>query len=383
MTNTSSDEALAGQSAEAVTLLITGEMNIQDRPNPVSAFAGIMSILRSADVLFGHLEGPFCPPSNDPSVPDIPHKDGWRHSDPHLVSALVAAGYDAVGCASNVSYPPRAALNSRRVLEEAGIAACGVGENLVEARRPAIVTRGGVRFGFLSYTSVFWPWGHAADASMPGVATLKATTAYQPGRRALEMPGAPPIVVTAVDPAELQAMEEDVRRLRTEVDVVVLSCHWGVSSSDRPMDYQRQIAHAAIDAGADLIIGHHPHVVQAVEFCQGRPIFYSLGNFVFDWPKMRGRHLDGLLVKIEVRSKAIVGVSFVPVRRNANNLVEPLDPGAGSGLQIVNRVRALSDHSVQITAEGSTVRVTSAQSPPSGITQRASTGQPSIATSIT
>ena len=163
-----------------------------------------------------------------------------------------------------------------------------MGINLEEARRPALVERAGVRLGFLSYTSVFWPVGHAAGRDAPGVATIKATTAYQPGPRALEMPGAPPVIVTTPDPSELEAMEMDVKNLRNRVDIVVVSCHWGVSGSNQVLDYQHAIGRAAISAGADIVIGHHPHVVQGIELWQGRPIFYSLGNFVFDWDRMRG-----------------------------------------------------------------------------------------------
>ncbi len=96
-------------------------------------------------------------------------------------------------------------------------------------------------------------------------------------------PGAEPITIPSPTRAELEAMREDVRALRTKADLVILSCHWGVSSKEEPVAYQKEIAHAAIDAGADMVFGHHPHVVQAGEIYRGKPVFYSLGNFVFDW----------------------------------------------------------------------------------------------------
>lgn len=341
---------------DEVTLMMVGDVNIQKRSDPAGAFAGVSETLRQADVLFGQLEGPLSAPSSDPSHPDIPHKAGWQHSDPEMVEGLVAAGFSAVSCASNVTYGERAALDTLDTLDTAKIERCGVGRNLAEAHLPAIVERGGVRFGFLSYTSVFWPIGHAAGPDTPGVATIKATTAYQPGPRTLEMPGTPPIVVTNPDPDELARMEEDVRGLREQVDILVASCHWGVAGSEEVADYQRIIGRAAIDAGADLVLGHHPHVLQEVEVWEGCPIFYSTGNFAFDWDEMRGKDLDGILVHCVVRDRKLEGVSFVPARRNDENLIELLALDGEPGREIVERVRNLSASSgTRLTVTGEEV----------------------------
>ena len=168
--------------AADTTLLLVGDTNIQLRDQPADAFAHVLPTLRDVDVLFGQLEGPLSPPSQDPAVPDIPHKERWRHSDPRMVEALVAAGFDAVACASNVCFPPKAALTSLATLDAAGIGHCGAGATLAAARAPAIVHKGPVTFGFLSYTSVFWHVGHAATATTPGCATVKIHTGYQPDR---------------------------------------------------------------------------------------------------------------------------------------------------------------------------------------------------------
>jgi len=336
------------------TLLIVGDTNLQGRSNPSEAFQHVLPVLQGADVRFGHLEGLLSTPSPDPLAPDIPHKDGWRHSHPGMVTGFAA--FDVLCCASNVSYGASAVLETITTLDAAGIAFCGIGRNVSEARRPATLERQGVRFGFLSYTSVFWPVSHAAGPSTPGVATVRASTAYQPGRRALEMPGAPPLVLTTPDPGELRALGEDVSRLREGVDVLVVSCHWGVSGSFEVADYQRAVGRAAIQAGADVVVGHHPHVVQGVEVYQGKPIFYSLGNFAFDWPKMRGRALDGLLVRCTVTGRALSSVSFVPVRRNQDNLVEVCSPERTVGRATVERVKALSEENgTKFSVEGAEV----------------------------
>jgi poly-gamma-glutamate capsule biosynthesis protein CapA/YwtB (metallophosphatase superfamily) len=324
------------------TLLILGDTNIQNRPDPYSAFANVREMLSSADVVFGQLEGPLAEPSANPAQPDIPHKAGWRHSGAKVGPALKKAGYVGVSCASNVAYPASAAVASVKALDAVGILHCGVGETLAEARRPVIIEKNGVRFGFLSYTSVFWPSNHAASTNSPGCATIKAHAAYEPGPRALEMPGAEPITHTFADPAELEAMREDVRALRTKVDLVILSCHWGVSSKDEPVAYQREIARAAIDVGADMVFGHHPHVVQAGEIYQGKPIFYSLGNFVFDWDVMRGRHLDGLALRCSIAGKKISRIELVPVRRNEHNDICAHGEDTAVGREILNRFERLS-----------------------------------------
>ncbi|HEY4202507.1 MAG TPA: CapA family protein [Devosiaceae bacterium] len=316
-------------------LLIVGDTNIQERADPNSAFAKVKDLLASAQIIFAHLEGPLAEPSRDPLAPDIPHKPGWKHSGKAMAGALKAAGYDGVSCASNVSFPAPAAVRSVEVLDEIGLKHCGVGRTLAAAREPVIIEKAGLKLGFLSYTSVFWPTDHAASATEPGCATIKAYSAYQPGPRALEMPGAEPITRTFADQVELEAMREDVRKLRPKVDLVILSCHWGVSGRGEPVEYQREIAHAALDTGADMVFGHHPHVVQGSEVYKGKPIFYSVGNFVFDWDIMRGKHLDGIALKVAIDGKKITAIEVVPVRRDADNDIAVLARDSAGGREIL------------------------------------------------
>lgn len=338
MTETRAHSSSPNYQDEPLVLMIAGDTNLQDRAEPAGAFARILPTLREADLLVGHLEGPLSAPSADPAQPDVPHKALWRHSEPRMVEGLRAANFAALSCASNVTYPPRAALDTLAVLEEAGIGHAGIGRNSEEARRGTVVACRGVKVGLLSYSSVFWPVGHAAGDDSPGIATIRAHTAYQPDRRALEMPGAPPRVVTFCDDEELTAMTEDVRRLHAQADLVLLSCHWGVSSSTEVMAYQREIARAAIEAGVDLVFGHHPHVIQEIEVYRGKPIFYSLGNFAFDWPKMRGRNLDGLLLRCLIQGGFLREVAILPVRRDKDNLIAPLDPNEPESQALITGV---------------------------------------------
>src|SRR5690606_7312001 len=149
-----------------------------------------------------------------------------------------------------------------------------------------------------------------------GVATIGATTAYQPSPRLVEMPGALPTVLTFVKPPDLAALRQRIQALRSNVDLVVASFHWGVSDFQETQDYQQELARAAIDSGADVVIGHHPHMVQRIEVYSGKPIFYSLGNFVFGWERMN-RAWTGLLARVHISAeRRVESVTASFVRRD-------------------------------------------------------------------
>jgi poly-gamma-glutamate synthesis protein (capsule biosynthesis protein) len=246
------------------------------------------------------------------------------------------------------------------VAQTIGIEVCGIGKNVKEAREPAVAINGAFKIAMLSRTSVFWPHLVPATEAKPGAATVRAYNSYQPGRRALEMPGAAPIIITWPDEAELEALIEDIRKAKKAADCVVLSMHWGVSSSTEIQDYQRTIAHAAIDAGASLIFGHHPHVVCPLEVYRGVPIFYSLGNFAFDWEKARNRILDGIVLEAEWNpdSTSVKQVTVTPVRRGEDNLIDELPDGAPEAIKtrdfLLDTAR-LSDSSILEISDNSVI----------------------------
>ena len=327
--------------AESITLLLMGDTNIQNRADPGNAYQYVLPTLQAADLRFTNLEGPLAGTSKDPRLPDIPHKSRWTHSEPEMVQGLVAAGIDVVGVANNVTYPWQALLRSLEVLDANGIKHTGGGLDLEEAHQPVIVEREGVRFGFIQYTATYWPFQHAAGPETPGAATVQVDTYYKPPPQVLDKPGQPPLILTIPDPASLQRMVDDIRRLRRSADVVVASYHWGVSNTTEMVEFQRTIGRAAIDAGADIVMGHGPHVFQPVEVWKGRPIFYSLANFVFDWEIMR-KAPDGLLVRVAVQDGRLARVAAVPLRRNADKDPVLLDPNEGVGQELYQQLVALS-----------------------------------------
>ena len=200
---------------------------------------------------------------------------------PEMAKIFTDCGFDAATIANNHMYDfgPDALLDTRALLLEKGIAVTGAGRDLDEARQPAIVERKGIKVGFLGYCSVIPEGGEAAPGKV-GIAPLRVVASYE-GRG----PHAPARVVTRPHDGDMRNILDDIAALRRQVDIVVVAFHWGVIWVPRVIaDYQVTAAHAAIDAGADLILGHHAHVPKAIETYKGKAIFYSLSNFCMTKP---------------------------------------------------------------------------------------------------
>ena len=316
------------------TLILTGDIHLGHVVDPAEPFALVRDTLAGADVVFGNLEGCFY----DPSV-TVDYKPGWHHVGPEPAPALQHGGFHALGCANNVTFGAEAVMATVALLDDMGIAHTGAGADRDAARAPAIVERDGVRFGFLQYTSVFWPLDHEASDKNPGVAAILAHTAYRPNPRIAEMPGGPPIVVTWPDAEYLDAFTRDVEALRERVDFLVASFHWGISGSVQTADYQVAIAHAAVDSGADVVMGHGPHEIQAVEIYGGRPILYSLGNFFFGEEPLYD--FVGMTAFVEIEDGNAVEVRCAPVRPNSRSQTRLRsfddEPEAGRSLETLSR----------------------------------------------
>jgi poly-gamma-glutamate synthesis protein (capsule biosynthesis protein) len=302
-------------------LLLTGDVNLMNVDDPRVPFARVAAPLRAADLLFGNLECCLYSPPAERSLAD----EGF-YAPPAAGEALTLAGYHAIGTANNVNYGPAAIGHSLRELDRLGIAHTGSGANRAAAYAPAIVERKGMRFGLLQRTSVYWPTNHEAGEHAAGVAVIRGHTAYQlplhktrPEVPPANRPGVPPVIVTWADPQYLARFREEVAALRRQVDVVIASHHWGLYQE--VLEYMREIAHAAIDAGADVVVGHGPHFVLPVEFYQGRPIFYGMGNFSFHTGHGGRKHGDwvGLLARVLLEERAIKRVALSFVRHNDRN----------------------------------------------------------------
>ena len=304
------------------SLILVGDVNLMNVDDPAVPFARLGEAFAGADLIFGNLECLLYDPPDGHSV----EQEGF-FADPAVAGeALRLAGFAAVGLANNVNYGAAAILGSIEHLDRLGICHTGAGANLAAARAPAIVERAGMRVGFLQRSSVYWPTNHEAGERAAGIAALRAHTAYQvpahktrPEIPPMNRPGIPPIVVTWPDRDYLAAFAADIATLRQNADIVVASCHWGLG--EEVLDYMVDIAHAAIDAGADIVIGHGPHYSLPVEAYKGKPIFYGLGSFSFHTGHGGRRHGDwiGMMARVETERGRVAGASFRFIRHNDRN----------------------------------------------------------------
>jgi poly-gamma-glutamate capsule biosynthesis protein CapA/YwtB (metallophosphatase superfamily) len=305
------------------TLFLTGDVNLMKITDPGVPFRLVAPMFKQAAVVFSNLESCFYDPPGDY---DVIGTEGFYAPPGPGGEALKVGGIQAVGNANNVNYGEAAIKASNKRLDEVGIAHCGSGNNLAEASKPVIIERNGVRFGFLQRTSVYWPKNHEATRKLTGVAVIRAHTAYQlplhsspPGIPTCNRPGVPPIILTWADPDYLARFKEDVAALRKQADIVVASCHWGLVGE--VLAYMTEIAHAAIDAGADIVMGHGPPVSLPVGVYKGKAIFYGLGCFSFHTGHGGKKFGDwlGMMVRATVENKQISRVAFQFVRHNELN----------------------------------------------------------------
>ncbi len=345
------------QSPETQSIILLGDNNFQHREKPEEAFKYLLPTLANASFRFLNLEGPFAGGTADTTKSDIPHKN-WRYSNPDQVAALVAAKIDAVGVANNVTYPWQAFMRSKQVLDSAGILFAGGGENLENAHRPVILEKDGLKVGFMQYAATVFPYDHAATSDQPGIAEIKVYTAYQPPKN-LDKPGQPPIVITWMDEASKNHMIDDIQKLRKKVDIVIVSYHWGVSGTHEPVSYQSEIGRAVIDAGADIVFGHGPHKYQKIEIHNGKPIFHSLGQAVFDDLRndRKDRHREGLLVHVSVADKKVTSVSIVPTWREDDNFVRLYDPSEGKGKELFKCLNSVNEGGADLQVVGKEIIV--------------------------
>jgi poly-gamma-glutamate capsule biosynthesis protein CapA/YwtB (metallophosphatase superfamily) len=249
------------------------------RDDPASIFAATAASLRAADVCFGQME---CPISL--SGTPAPGARLAMRTTPDVGPALKAAGFACMSVAGNhaLDFGAEALADTLDHLGNAGIAISGAGPNLAAARAPAVITTGGKRVALIARSSIL-PAGYAADASRPGCAPMRAHTHYEQIEH--DQPGTPPRILTFADQGDLAALCADIAAAREAADVVLVSLHWGIHFVRASVaDYQREVARAVIAAGADAVLGHHPHLLKGVEFIAGKPVFYSLGNFAIEQP---------------------------------------------------------------------------------------------------
>jgi poly-gamma-glutamate synthesis protein (capsule biosynthesis protein) len=343
----------------ALKMILTGDVNLMKVTDPKVPFALIGDELRRADVVFSNLE---CCLVETPAGHSLGNEGFF--ADPKVGGeALKLSGVHAVGIANNVHYGEANIKGTIAQLDALGIPHSGAGADLAAASAPVIIERGGVRFGFLQRSSVYWPTNHEARKEAAGIAVIRGHTAYHvpvfktradvpPANR----PGIPPEVVTWADAGYLRQFKEDIAALRPRVDVLVASCHWGLWKD--VLQYMTEIAHGAIDAGADIVMGHGPHYSLPIEVYKGKAIFYGLGNLSFHTGHGGLQHGDwiGTLVRAAVSPQGIEGVTFQFVRHNEANETFPCDLSKEAE-ELADISKRSAPFGTKFATEGNEVRV--------------------------
>jgi len=269
-----------------VTLDAVGDVNLGDGVAAVMGqrgarypWSGVARELRSADVAFGNLE---CAVSTRGQA--IPKEFNFRGRPGALRVARRYAGMDVFNLANNHTgdFGTTALLDTVRLVRRAGIKGIGAGRNLAAASRPRVVRRLGLRIAFVGYSDIN-PAGFPAGPHRPGTS-----------------------------PATPSAVAKGVRRASRRADVVVASFHWGVERATRPNARQRGLAGVALRAGADAVVGAHPHVLQPVERRGRRVVAYSLGNFV--WSAGSGLTARTGILRLRLTGRGVAGARLIPAR---------------------------------------------------------------------
>jgi poly-gamma-glutamate synthesis protein (capsule biosynthesis protein) len=245
-------------------------------------------LVKKGDIAFADLETPL---SDRIAPPD----EGMAFIAPQkAVSGLKLVGVDIVALANNHStnFGTNVFSETLDLLKKEKINYVGGGINSAEAYKPLIVEKNGLKFAFLDFNSIVG--AIEATENTPGVAKF----AIKPW--------------SEVDnQSDIQMIKTNIVAAKKQADIIIVEFHWGVEYKADPIQSQIDVAHAAIDSGADIIIGTHPHVVQALESYKNRPVFYSLGNFIFD-QEWSIETKQGIVAETYFYNKKLVSVPIYP-----------------------------------------------------------------------
>ncbi len=244
-------------------------------------FRLIASSTRNANLTIGNLEGP---------ISDKGINQGSIYSfrdDPRAAAGLSFAGFDAMVLANNHIFDwGRAALSDTvSILNSGGIRTIGAGRNEREANSAFVVDIKGTKVAIVAYTNLY-PDSFFAHGDVPGISQSSE-----------------------------EAMAATVRELRTKADVIVVAMHWGEEYETHSNAYQERIGRMLIDAGADAVVGTHPHVVQEIERYKNGWIAYSLGNFVFD-QNFSDEVRNGIILRLILGGGHLRSMDALPISIN-------------------------------------------------------------------
>jgi poly-gamma-glutamate capsule biosynthesis protein CapA/YwtB (metallophosphatase superfamily) len=285
--------------------------------------AGVATVLAAADFTFGNLEGPLSSGGTQATS-----KDYTLRGDPRGVEGLKSAGFDAVALGNNHSldYGVSGLMDTIATLDQAGIAHTGAGADRQAAAQIVYLRRSGTTVAFLSFSDVV-PASFIAGPDHPGVAQ---------GR------------------GNMDHVTRAIAQAKKHADHVVVAFHWGVQYSESFSDLQKTEARSAIDAGADIVLGHHPHVIQGVEIYKHKLIAYSLGDFVFDHSSRRTG--EAFILEAELGPAGLGTIRAVPVYLDGSGAPRIVHGSEASTILV--RLKLLSPANTIVHVSGDTATVT-------------------------
>ena len=275
-------------------------------------FKRIAPVVRGADMVMGDLE---CALTDRVT----PAYEGMYFSAyPKAIEGIKTLGVNVLTLANNhiTNYDRSGLMDTVKILKSNNIKYTGGGENYAEAHRPAIVEANGVKFAFLDYNSV--------EESIQATATE---------------PGVSWVSIPPEDSQQIKVVENDIKRAKEQADFVVVSVHWGKEYEYKPNSSTVALARKVCDAGADMVIGQHPHTIQSMESYNGKLIAYSLGNFIFD-QRFSEQVRDGVVLKCAFKKNVPVSAELVPYRINDTCQTVPVN--GNSGQFILNKLFTIS-----------------------------------------
>lgn len=279
--------------APVTTLSVVGDIMLGRGVTGRPVLRPMAGRLAAADLTVGNLESTMArlgPPTQG--------NDSF-FAPPGVRGDLRRAGFDVLSLANNHlgDFGEESLVRTVELLEQGGLETFGAGADLAAARRPVVLERHGVTFGFTGFNAI-------GETPVAGLG--------QPGALSVSMPPR----TGPLDEAELGRVLGDVRRLARRADVVVVMPHWGDQYVHEPWPVQHEVARRLADAGADLVVGGHPHVVQGAAQVGDALVVHSLGNFVFDMD-FRTDTMEGLVLEATFWGDRLVAADFVPFRMDA------------------------------------------------------------------
>lgn len=284
-------------------------IDVVERKGVDYCFDSTRSIIQKADIAIANLEAPLT-------------KIGTEYKDktftfkvpPHFISGISNSGFDVVTLANNhiLDYGCEGLINTINELNKVNIVFCGAGENKQQACSPKFVECKGFKVAFVGFSMVypeeFWAKSNRCGTCYPSESDLEIL----------------------------------MQQCENEADLTIVSFHWGAEKRNSPKDYQINYAHRAIDFGADLVLGHHPHVLQGLEVYKGRLIAYSLGNYIFGSLSETAR--TSAILNIMLDSDKTIYARVIPI--NVHNETVQYQPKVCAGKDKTVVLNQLNDYSL-------------------------------------